>query len=152
EDGLLGRRPAVRVAERTDKFIPGGLAVDAAGRTLFAAGTWGHAVALVPLDEPARRRTVELGKDSYPYAVLPDAAGMTLFVSLWGKAAVAVVDIAEGKLLETWPTDSHPTEMALAPDGKTLFVACANSTRVDVLDVDQGGKRRETIHAALFPR
>ncbi len=151
-DGLLGRHSPVRVAERKATFIPGGLAVDPAGRTLFAAGTWGHGVALVPLDTPDRRRTVDLGKDSYPYAVLPDATGKTLFVSLWGKAAIAIVDIAEGRLLETWPTDSHPTEMALAPDGKTLFVACANSTRVDVLDVAHGGKRRETIHAALFPR
>ena len=29
----------------------------------------------------------------------------------------------------TWPTAEHPTEMALSPDGKTLYVACANSTQ-----------------------
>jgi sugar lactone lactonase YvrE len=152
DDGLLARRPPVRVADRKDKFVPGGLALDAAGRTLFAAGTWGHAVALVPLDDPDRRRTVALGKDSYPYAVLPDPAGRRLFVSLWGKAAVAVVDAEEGKVMETWPTESHPTEMVLAPDGKTLFVACANSTRVSVLDAAGGGKALETITASLYPQ
>src|SRR5262249_3029906 len=36
DDGLLARRRELRVAPAQDKFIPGGLGVDAAGRTLFA--------------------------------------------------------------------------------------------------------------------
>lgn len=152
EDGLLARRRSIAVAPLKGKFVPAGLAVDAAGKTLFAAGTWGHAVALVPLDAPAKRRTVPLGKESYPYACLAEPAGKHLFVSLWGKAAVAVVDIAEGKVVATWRTESHPTEMTLAPGGKTLFVACANSTKVSVLDVSAGGKALETINSALYPQ
>jgi DNA-binding beta-propeller fold protein YncE len=151
DDGLLGRRKSLRLADAKDKFIAGGLATDAEGKTLFAAGTWGHAVAVVPLDAPDTRRTVPLEKESYPYAILPEASGKRLFVSLWGKAAVAVVDVDQGKVIETWPTESHPTEMALSPDGKILFVACANSTRVCVLSVAKGGKVRQTIHAALHP-
>jgi DNA-binding beta-propeller fold protein YncE len=153
EKGLLAphpKLPQVRVANLIGRFIPGGIAVD--GRHLYAAGVWGHAVALVPLDDPDRRRHVDLEKDSYPYTVLPDAESKKLYVSLWGKAAVAVVDVAKGKVAETWPTDSHPTEMALAPDGKTLFIACSNSTRVDVLDAANHGKPLETLHAALYPR
>jgi DNA-binding beta-propeller fold protein YncE len=151
EDGLLGRRHAIPVARRTTRFIPGGLATDAAGQNLYAAGTWGHAVALVPLADPDRRRRVDLGRDSYPYACLPEPGGKRLFVSLWGQAAVAVVDLEAGKVAGRWPTGSHPTEMALAPDGKALFVACANSTRVSVLDVAGGGKPLETIACALYP-
>jgi sugar lactone lactonase YvrE len=153
EKGLLAshpKLPQVRAANLIGRFVTGGIAAD--GRNLYAAGVWGHAVALVPLDDPERRRHVEMEKDSFPYTVLPDAASKKLYVSLWGKAAVAVVDAAEGKVAETWPTHSHPTEMALSPDGKTLFVACSNSTRVDVLDAANGGKRLETLHAALFPR
>jgi DNA-binding beta-propeller fold protein YncE len=149
-DGLLARRREVRVAAQEDKFIPGGLAVDPAGKTLFVAGTWGHAVRVLPLAEPGKRRTIPLGKDSYPYACLPEPGGKRLFVSLWGRAAVAVVDLERDLVVATWPTESHPTEMALAPDGKTLFVACANSSKVSVLDV-AGGKARETIACALYP-
>jgi DNA-binding beta-propeller fold protein YncE len=151
DDGLLARRKAVRVADATGMFIPGGLATDKAGKVLYAAGTWGHAVALVPLDAPDRRRTVPLGKDSYPYACLPEPGGKRLFVSLWGKSAVAVVDLAAGKVTATWATESHPTEMALAPGGRALYVACANSTKVSVLDVQAGGKALETISCALHP-
>jgi sugar lactone lactonase YvrE len=151
DDGLLGRRRELRVAPARDKFIPVGLAVDASGRTLFAAGTWGDGVCLLPLDNPDGRRTVALEKGSYPYACLPEPKTNRLFVSLWGKAGVAVLDPGAGKVVATWPTESHPTEMALAPDGKTLFVACANSTKVSVLDVTDNGKALETIHSALYP-
>jgi DNA-binding beta-propeller fold protein YncE len=151
EEGLLGRRNIIRVANLLSKFIPAGLATDADGRTLYAAGTWGHAVALVPLDNPDRRRHVSLEKESYPYACLPEPGGKRLFVSLWGKAAIAVIDLEKGEVASNWTTESHPTEMALSPDGKTLFVACSNSTRVSVLDVANGGKVLETINCALFP-
>ncbi len=150
EDGLLARRTAVRVAETTKTFIPGGLAVARDGKTLYAAGTWGHAVALVPLAAPEKRRTVALGEGSYPYACLPGPGGKRLFVSLWGQAKVAVVDLKAGKVMGTWATESHPTEMALSPDGKALFVACANSTKVSVLDA-RSGKGLETISCALYP-
>ena len=127
------------------------MAVDAAGRTLFAAGPWGDVVAVVPLDNPHDRRTVALDKGSYPYAVLPDPKSDRLFVSLWGSAAVAVIDPVQAKVVGTWPTESHPTEMALSPDGKTLFVACANSSKVSVLDASHDGKSLETLRCSLYP-
>src|ERR1700730_4627870 len=40
--------------------------------------------------------------------------------------------------------------MALAPQGKALFVACANSTKVSVLDAETG-KGLETIACSLYP-
>jgi DNA-binding beta-propeller fold protein YncE len=150
QDGLLARHRQLRVADRADKFICGGLAVDAAGKTLFAAGPWGGAVSLVPLADPDNRTTILLGKDTYPYACLPDRAGKRLFVSLWNQAGIAVLDIEGHKVAATWPTERHPTEMALTPDGKTLFIACANSTRVSVLSTADG-KGLETINCALYP-
>jgi DNA-binding beta-propeller fold protein YncE len=149
DDGLLGRKPAVRLGPEEEKFIPGGLVLDKAGRTLFVAGTFGDAVRIVPLDG-GEQQAVSMGKDSYPYTCLPHPDGKRLFVSLWGKAGVAVVERDSGKVSATWSTASHPTEMALTPDGKTLFVACANSTRVDVLDTATG-KPLESLHCALYP-
>src|SRR5262249_2841649 len=128
EDGLLAPRKLVRVAGEEEKLVPRGLAPHREGKTPFAAGTRGHPVAQGPLADPEKRSTITLGKASYPYACLPEPGGKRLFVSLWGKGAVAVVDLDRGKLAGTWPTESHPTEMALSPDGKALFVACANST------------------------
>ncbi len=149
DKGLLSDHREIVAAPRKDRFVVSGVAVG--GRTLFACGAWGDAVALIPLDKPADRRTVALDKGSYPYACLPSAKGDRLFVSLWGKAGVAVIDAAEAKVIGVWKTEAHPTEMALSPDGKTLFTACSNSTKVSVLDVSQEGKPLETLRCALYP-
>lgn len=160
DDGLLAHHRTfdmVKMSDRRDagpttSFVPSGLASDAEGKTLFAAGLWGHAVNIVLLDAPDKRRTVKLEKDSYPYTCLPEPGGKRLFVSLWGKSGVAVLDLESDRVAAVWPTESHPTEMALAPDGKTLFVSCANSTRVCVLDVMHEGKPLQTIVSALYPK
>jgi DNA-binding beta-propeller fold protein YncE len=150
EDGFLSRHRALSVAEPSATFVPAGLAVSSDGRTLFVAGPWGHAVCRLPIDAPASRQTLPLGTDSFPYACVIDPAGRRLYVSLWSKAAVAVIDLAEWKVLDTWPTERHPTELALDRQGKTLYVACANSTQVRVLDTTTG-RGLETIGCALYP-
>jgi DNA-binding beta-propeller fold protein YncE len=150
DEGFLFKHREIAVRQPHDKFIPGGLATDAAGTTLFVAGTWGDALSILPLDAPDKANLIPLGKDSYPYACLSEPGGKRLFVSLWNRAAVAVVDLAAKKVAATWPADKHPTEMVLAPNGKTLYVACANSTRVSVLDTTTG-QGRQTIACALYP-
>ncbi|MHB1426829.1 MAG: bifunctional YncE family protein/alkaline phosphatase family protein [Gemmataceae bacterium] len=157
DDGLLAHHRTLGMrshAERGNEvlpFVPSGVASDADGKTLFAAGLWGHAVNIVPLDDPDKRRTVKLEKDSYPYACLPEPGGKRLFVSLWGKSGVVVLDLESDRVAAVWPTESHPTEMALTSDGKTLYVSCSNSTRVCVLDVTADGKALQTINCALHP-
>ncbi len=135
---------------KDDKFIVSGLAVDPRGRWLCAAGTWGHAVSILPLDDPDGRVVVPLGKGSYPFGCTIDREGRRLYVSLWAKAAVAVVDLETKKHVATFTTEKHPTEMILTPDGKTLLVACSNSTKVSVLNAADG-KGLETIGCALHP-
>src|SRR5262249_40092285 len=90
------------------------------------------------------------GQGLFPYTCLVDKAGKRLYVSLWAKSGVAVIDFEHKKVLGTWATEKHPTEMALSPDGKVLYVACANSTKVSVLSVD-GGKALQTISCSLYP-
>jgi DNA-binding beta-propeller fold protein YncE len=148
DDGLLTRPRQLKLSN--EKFVTSGVAVDPSGKTVYATGVWGDAVAIVPVDRPNERVLVPLGKGSYPYACLVDAKGKRLFVSLWNRATVAVIDLATREIVQTLPTEMHPTEMALGPGEKTLFVACSNSTRVSVIDMESG-KAIETINAALYP-
>jgi DNA-binding beta-propeller fold protein YncE len=165
-EGLLSHHRQLPVANTKNKFVVAGIGIDPAGKLLAAAGPWGDAVSLVPIDNPSDRSTISFDKESYPYACLVDHTGKHLYVSLWNKASVAVIDLdtsavsrngangKEGKrgiLAGSWPTEKHPTEMVLSPDGKTLFVACANSTMVSVLDT-QTGKGLETISCSLYPQ
>ena len=58
-----------------------------------------------------KRRHISLEKDAYPYLPLADQDGKRLFVSLWGKSAVAVLDLQTLQVSAQWATGPHPTEM-----------------------------------------
>jgi DNA-binding beta-propeller fold protein YncE len=89
--------------------------------------------------------------DAFPYACRLDEKQQRLYVSLWGQACIAVVDLKSNQVIARWPTEEHPCEMALSKSGKWLFVADANRNTVTVIDT-QTGKGRETISAAFFPQ
>jgi YVTN family beta-propeller protein len=146
-DGLLADHEKIKIADGT--FIPAGLACSTDGKRLYIAGTFGHSVAIADLGGSSTVKMVATGEQSYPYACLPLGEDKVL-VSLWAKSALAVIDWKSGKVTGTWQTKPHPTEMTLSPDGKTLFIACANSTFVSVLD-PADGKEIETINCALYP-
>jgi DNA-binding beta-propeller fold protein YncE len=177
--GYLTNHHKIDVAEPRSRSILGGLTVTPDGKTLAVADTFGNAVVLVPLDAPDQKQVVSLGPpgkqlpagiygpmfrtiesmvgrlrdmsgDGFPYTCLAEPGGKRLFVSLWNKAAIAVIDLAERKVVATWPTESHPTEMALRKDGTALYVACSNSTKVSVLD-PRDGKPLQTLACALYP-
>ncbi|MDY3554661.1 alkaline phosphatase family protein [Gemmata sp. JC717] len=101
--------------------------------------------AKAPAEEPK-----EPEPQVYPYTCLVEPGGKRCFVSLWARAGVAVIDLETNAVVETWPTAEHPTEMALAPRGDALYVACANSTKVSVID-PATGKGLQTINCALYP-
>lgn len=86
----------------------------------------------------------------FPYACALDANQDRLYVSLWGAAAVAVVDLKTESVISRWSVGEHPCEMALRRDGKYLFVANANDNTVTVLDT-QSGRAVENLWATLFP-
>jgi YVTN family beta-propeller protein len=86
----------------------------------------------------------------FPYACLLDERRERLYVSLWGQAAVAVVDTKSFKVAGRWATEGHPNEMVLSKDGRLLYVANANSNTVSVLDTATG-RTVETLLAELQP-
>ena len=99
--------------------------------------------------DEARRFTTD-SVEPYPYGVLHDAARGRVYVSLWGRAQVAVLDAEQGKWLETWSVEEHPNEMLLSKDGRFLFVANANRNTVTVLDA-ANGRAVETLSSGLHP-
>jgi DNA-binding beta-propeller fold protein YncE len=100
--------------------------------------------------KPADDEVRPAPNNSYPYTAVVEPGGKRLFVSLWAKGGVAVVDLESNKLAGVWTTAGHPTEMAIDAKAKVLYVACANSTQVSVLDLATGNPV-QTINAALYP-
>ncbi len=148
-DGLLGNPKQLRVAPQSEKYVPAGVAVAEDGSTIYAACPWGHSVCVMSIDNSTPPRHIAMPQDSYPYTVLLTGPNRG-FVSLWNGSSVLDVDFAEGRVLRTIATDSHPTEMKMSPDGKRLFVACANSNSVYVINVESG-KAVEVLTTSLYP-
>ncbi len=151
KNGYLFNRTEIPLAQQNSNFVTTGLAIDSTGKKILASGCWSHSLSIVPIEQPERRRIVPLKEDSYPYGFFAIPKKEQAIVSLWGASSVALIDTAEGIILDTWATESHPTEMVLAPDGKTLFVSCSNSTRVSILDISKNGKSLGTLNCALYP-
>ncbi len=148
-EGYLTDHRELRVADIKDRQVPAGLSISADDKILYAACPWGNSVCVMPINAPERKKMISFADETYPYFALPEASGKRLFVSLWGKSSVAVINLETHAVDATWPTQSHPTEMLLTKDQKTLFVACANSNNVTVIDTESG-RNLEVISSALF--
>src|SRR6185369_15982461 len=67
EEGLLHAHKRIALAGNTEKTVIGGIAFDAAGKTIAAAGTWGDALYFADPANPEIRSELALGANSYPY-------------------------------------------------------------------------------------
>jgi DNA-binding beta-propeller fold protein YncE len=169
--GYLSGRRELRLRSPQEEGIPTGLVLSGDGAALYVAESWGQRIEKIstageqaPLwtrtlaapegraaTRPAEAR-LQFGGDPdapFPYACVPDEKHGRLFVSLWAKSAVLVLDAKTGAELARWPVGDHPNEMVLGPDGR-LYVAEANRNSVSVLDAADG-HLMETLNAALFP-
>jgi DNA-binding beta-propeller fold protein YncE len=102
-----------------------------------------HAKA-APLDIAAATKRAEVAQDTtkaedpFPYACVLDEKRGRLYVSLWARAEVAVLDVKTHEEIARWKTEEHPNEMVPGKDGRQLYVANANRNSVSVLDVETG--------------
>jgi YVTN family beta-propeller protein len=84
-----------------------------------------------------------------PYDVVKARNGL-LYVSDWADRRVLVVDSETLRTIARIPVGEHPNQLALHPEDDRLFVACASSNAVSVIDTSTG-TTQETIFTALFP-
>ncbi|MBS0208029.1 MAG: beta-propeller fold lactonase family protein [Planctomycetes bacterium] len=74
-----------------------------------------------------------------------------LYVSDWADRRVLVVDAESLRTIAKIPVGDHPNQLALHPTDNRLFVACASSNQVSVIDTSTGVVQ-EVISTALFPK
>jgi YVTN family beta-propeller protein len=77
--------------------------------------------------------------------------GALLYVSDWADRAVLAVRPEDLRTVAKIQVGEHPNQLALHPKDDRLFVACASSNCVSVIDTKRGHVT-ETIYTALFPR
>ena len=146
--------------------VPGGFALDEENNRLLAVLNRSNTLAMVNLSDGSVEeipvgvapyeilmisndkayvtdwggRTPEEGESTYltsKSSILVDPA-----TGIANNGAVSVVDLHEKKVIKTIETGLHPNAMALSRDGQKLYVACANSDIITVIDT----KTDEVIH------
>ncbi|MCX6953231.1 MAG: beta-propeller fold lactonase family protein [Verrucomicrobia bacterium] len=168
--GYLSEPGELRLRPVTEGGVPSGLATSADGKALYIAESWGQRVEKIAVadgrllwvkslglaegklstdHESERIKPVSDPDAPFPYTCLPDEKRGRVYVSLWAKAAVLVLDPKTGAELGRWAVGQHPNEMLLAADGR-LFVAESNFNTVSVIDTATG-RITETLTASLYP-
>ncbi len=128
--------------------VVGGIAVAPDGKRLYAVHALGTLVSAVDLRSGRVLATHDLPTEGYTGVLTAD--GATLYVSLWGGARVLELDATTLAVRGSIAVGEHPSAMTLSRDGRVLFVACAHTNAVWVVDLE----RRtvvERIGIALTP-
>ncbi len=108
----------------------------------------GGTISRIDIEKPENPPTANCGKR--PYDVVLARNGL-LYVSDWADRRVLVVDPETLRTIARIPVGEHPNQLALHPEDNRLFVACASSNAVWVIDTETG-TTQETIFTALFPQ
>ncbi|WP_020472019.1 alkaline phosphatase family protein [Zavarzinella formosa] len=86
-----------------------------------------------------------------PYDIVYGPKNRLLYVSDWAGRRVLAVDPTELTVVAKIPVGEHPNQMMLHPTDGRLFVACASSNSVHVIDTAKGIVT-EVISTSLFPK
>ena len=140
------------------KPVPGGLTLDEQENKIYVTLSRNNTLAIVDLaDETVKEIPVGIA----PYKVVL-ASGSKAYVSNWGgripqvgestfntsgsqvlvdpetgvanNGTVSVVDLEKQTQAKSIDVGLHPSGMVLSPDGKRLYVACANSDIISVIN------------------
>jgi YVTN family beta-propeller protein len=144
----LTEKGKARRAKKID--FTAGLTFDARNDLLYSLDINRGTITARPASDPkASPRTGKLG--GRPYDVVVSRNGARLYVSDWAGRQVLVVDPADLRVTARVAVGEHPNQMSPHPKDDRLFVACASSNSVAVLDTKRGVVL-ETIYTTLFPR
>jgi YVTN family beta-propeller protein len=126
-----------------------GMVVDGKRQVLFSLDINGGAITAIDLKDGTTRKTATCG--GRPYDVALARNGSRLYVSDWARRTVLAVDPDDLRVVGRIPVGEHPNQIAAHPRDDRLFVACASTNCVSVID-SKLGIVTETIMTALFPR
>lgn len=121
-------------AEAPVGLRPLGVALTRDGRRAVVSNWLSDSVTILDVAPPSLKvaTTIEIGDEPRGVAIHDARA----FVALGGEAAVAVLDLAAGKVGARIEVGQEPWGLALAPDGRRLVVGNALSQDLVVIDTE----------------
>ncbi len=130
-----------------EKISPTGLTLDEKNEYLYVVTKDDSALYKIDLTSRETAR-LPLGHEAFSCILSNDAN--TLYVSLWGGSAIAVIDTETLTIRSTIPVGDHPNELLLTTDGKHLITSCANDNSVHIINTDSKTVI-EKLQTSCFP-
>ncbi len=127
-----------------------GVAVDAKRGLFYSLDINAGTIEALSLSDWSKVKSAKLG--GRPYDVVLARTGPLLYVSDWaGRTVLALNPDDDFRIMNRIAVGEHPNQIAVHPTDNRLFVTCASSNSVCVIDT-QRGHVTETIYTALFPK
>jgi YVTN family beta-propeller protein len=126
-----------------------GVLLDAPGKKLYSLDINAGTISAIDLKDGGSSKTVSCG--GRPYDVVLTRNRALLYVSDWAGRVVLALNPQDLRTIARIAVGEHPNQMAVHPKDDRLFVACASSNSVAVIDTRRGIVT-ETIGTSLFPR
>jgi len=133
---------------RNTKSFKSGLCADGERNLLYSLDINDGSIAAISIAD-GKTKVGKIG--GRPYDVVVGKGGHMLYVSDWIGRQVLAIDPAELRVVYKIPVGEHPNQLLRHPKDDRLFVACASSNHVAVIDTKRGIVT-ETINTALFPQ
>jgi YVTN family beta-propeller protein len=146
-------KPAVK--PKNEKANPerpfrSGLAFDFKRRIAYSLDINAGTLTRHSLESTAKSSAPTVKVGGRPYDVVLARNGL-LYISDWSGKSLVAVQPEEMRVIAKIPVGEHPNQIAMHPKDDRLFVACASSDCVSVIDTKRGVVT-ETIRTSLFPR
>lgn len=141
-------RPAPPAEKDTRKsHFASGILLDTPHKRLYSLDI--NDPALSVLEDGKVVKSVPL--EGRPYDLVLGHNGAQLYISDWAGSQILAVDTDSLRIVARIPVGEHPNQIVLHPKDDRLFVTCASSNTVAVIDTKRGVVT-ETIRTSLFPK
>ncbi len=140
--------PADASSRSAPRRFKSGVALDADHKVIYSLDVDSGTIAALGLETLRELRAGSAGVR--PYDVVIGRGGNYLFVSDWAGRAVRVIEPESLRTIARINVGEHPNQIVRHPTDDRIFVACASSNCVSVIDTRRGIVT-ETVHTALFP-
>lgn len=111
-----------------------GLGLSNDGRTLYVTDIAGGALLAYPVAGEALGTPRRVAVGIQPVHMVQTLDGQAIYVTNFGESSVSVINTTTWQASATIQTPANPHGIALAPDGRFIYVACVNGGAIAIID------------------
>jgi YVTN family beta-propeller protein len=131
-----------------NKISPAGICINDAKNILYVVTKDDSSLYEINLLSKKILKKTALPAEAYTCVLSNDNA--ELYISVWGAEKLVVYNTLSQKITSSIPTGTHPNDLILSKNGKTIYVANGEDNSVSVIDI-KNKKVLETLNCALYP-